>query len=243
LNIKGFTKVDAKILPQKRIIMSIDGLEKEGKTHFALSAPGDIAFFDFDIGTEGVIEKFADQREIYRASFQAPVVAGEAVAASVYEKLWNQFKQAYFTALSSAAIRTIIIDTATEAWELLRLFKFGRLDKVMPFQYGPVNAEYRDLVRMAYGFNKNLLLIHKKKPKYVNDKRTSAYERAGFGDTGFLVQCNTDVSRDEEGEFSIHIRDCRQNPEITGEDFPGPLCNFPMVMSSIFVDSALEEWE
>ncbi len=33
--------------PQKRLIIQVEGHEKTGKTHFALSAPGPIAYFGF----------------------------------------------------------------------------------------------------------------------------------------------------------------------------------------------------
>ena len=44
-------------LPQ-RVIANIEGGQKTGKDHFALTAPGPIVLFNFDCGLEGVIEKF-----------------------------------------------------------------------------------------------------------------------------------------------------------------------------------------
>ncbi len=110
--------------------------------------------------------------------------------------------------------------------------RFGRLTQVIPYQYGPVNKEWRDLIREAYKHDKNLILLHKMKPQYINDKRTGEYERAGFSDTGFLVQINAQVYRyapEDGGEFVLSVTDCRQNPDIAGEEFEGDLCCFPFL--------------
>ncbi len=52
-----------------------------------------------------------------------------------------------FKALESKEIKSIVIDTASEAWELVRLARFGKLTQVMPQHYGPVNTEFRDMIK------------------------------------------------------------------------------------------------
>jgi hypothetical protein len=207
--------------------MSVSGLEKQGKTHFALTAPGPIAYFGLDIGTEGVIGKFVTNKTIWAMEIIVPM---DGVAAT---ETWNKFYSTYEAVLNMNDIRTIILDTATEAWELLRLARFGKLTQVMPHHYGPVNAEYRKLIRAAYMSDKNLILLHKMKSVYVNDKRTRDYERAGFSDTGFLVQVNCQIYRDDDGIFNLYVVDCRQNSELMGEVLSGEMCNFPMLASLV----------
>ena len=51
-------------LSPKRSIMSIEGLDKTGKSRLAMTAPEPIVYLDLDIGTEGVIEPMMAQREI-----------------------------------------------------------------------------------------------------------------------------------------------------------------------------------
>ena len=237
---KGFT--DAKtIMTQPRIILSIEGLEKCGKTHFALTAPGPTALFSLDIGEEGVVSKF-DSKDIWIMSIDRV----DEDSAEEAPKEYARFKKAYLDLLRGDDVRTIILDTATEIWEILRMARFGRLTQVIPYQYGPVNAEYRALIREAYNYNKNLVLIHKMKPKYVNDKRTSEYERAGFGDTGFLVQVNAQIYRyspEDGGEFVLYIRDCRQEPDLAGEEFVGPMCTFPFLASMVLPNMNPGNWE
>jgi len=237
---KGFISAKEREV-QPRIVLSIEGLEKQGKTHFALTSPGPIAMFSTDIGEEGVVSKFGD-KDIWIMSIDRV----NEDSAEQAPKEYARFHEAYISMLRGNDVRTIILDTATEIWEILRMARFGRLTQVMPYQYGPVNAEYRALIREAYNYNKNLILIHKMKPQYVNDKRTSEYERAGFGDTGFLTQVNIQVYRyspEDGGEFVVYVKDCRQNPDLAGEEFAGPMCTFPFLASMVLPNMDPTNWE
>ena len=48
----------------KRSIVSIEGLEKSGKTRLALTAPEPIVYIDLDVGTEGVIEPLMKDKQV-----------------------------------------------------------------------------------------------------------------------------------------------------------------------------------
>ena len=50
----------------KRLVISLAGFEKTGKTHLAFTGKSPIVIFNLDLGTEGVIEKSqAAGKEIY----------------------------------------------------------------------------------------------------------------------------------------------------------------------------------
>lgn len=237
----GFTSASTQKNPA-RIILSISGLEKCGKTHMALTAPGPIALFSTDIGEEGVIGKFISEKDIMVMS----VDRVDANAAEQAPKEFERFKTAYLALLRGDEVRTIVLDTATEIWEILRMARFGRITQVMPYQYGPVNAEYRALIREAYSHNKNLILLHKMKAVYVNDKRTEEYERSGFSDTGFLVQINAQVyrySKEDGGDFALFVKDCRQNPDLNEEELVGPMCSFPILAQMVLPEVDPSNWE
>ena len=233
-----------KSVKHKTLIVSICGLEKQGKTHFSLTAPPPIAIFNIDIGTEGVVDKFKDDKVIMEKELFVPE-DGEAA-----KEEWDKFYKAYKAVLNTKHVRTIIFDTATELWELLRMARFGKLSQVLPVMYGPVNAEFRKVLRDAYDTpDKTLILLHKMKPVYINDKRTNKYERSGFSDTGYLVQANCEVYRNpgEEGntnpDFNLMVLDCRQNEKLVGEVLSGPVCNFPFLASLIVEGTTPEDWE
>jgi len=227
---------------QPRLIASISGLEKQGKTHFALGAPGPVAMFNIDIGLEGVVGKFVDDKDIQVMDIELSQEPEKALDE------WEAVKTAYMNKLRDPNVRTIIWDTATEMWELVRIARFGKLVQVMPFHYGPVNAEFSKLLKAAYDTNKNLILLNRMKAVYINDKRTKDYERAGFSGTGFLAQVNAQVYRDESdedgpGEFHCYVKDCRQNPDLAGEVLSGEMCSWQWLASMVVEGTSPEDWE
>jgi hypothetical protein len=125
---------------------------------------------------------------------------------------------------------------------MVRMARFGKLTQVKPHHYGPVNAEYRDLIRLAYANDKNFILLHKMKAEYVEDKRTGKFERAGFADTGFLVQLNAQTWRDEEMGFGITITDSRHQPHLAGMEITEPLLSFPFLAMQVYPESGEEDW-
>jgi len=235
-----------------RLILNVEANEKEGKTHLALTAPGPIADIDMDVGSEGVIKKFVNQKKIYVAKFNYHDVTSQ----DEWEKMWNRVKATFLDALASKNIRTVMGDTFTEMWELIRLAKFGKLAQVKPYHYAPVNAEFRDLIRKAYDTDKNFILLHKLKKEYIDENWTGRWERAGFGDVGYAVQANiiswrvtaldeTYGKGREDGYkgFGITIRDCRQQAELAGTELLEPLNNFAVLASQIFPSTDTSDWE
>jgi hypothetical protein len=45
------------------------------------------------------------------------------------------------------------------------------------------------------------------------------------------------------GEFFVEVLECRQNPDIVGEEYDGVMCSFPFMATQIFPDTEMEEWE
>lgn len=249
----GFVRATSGV--SRRLIIALDGVEKCGKTHFALTAPGPICTLQTDTGgLEGVIQKFQKKKEIWvcNSDFRTESAGelGEKEAARAAGIAWDKLMKAYQAALGQA--RTIVVDKATNFWEILRMSRFGKLDKVMPHHYGPVNSEYKDFIRMAYEQDKtNLILLHNLKDEYVNDKNTGAKRRAGFADTGFEVQINAVCWKDmklEEGanpldKWNLTVQDCRQNPDLEGITFTGEDCNFTSLAMAVFEDTSEKDWQ
>ena len=215
-----------------RLVASVSGREKTGKTHFALTAPDPIFFINIDIGTEGVIEKFQAQgKKIYVYDVRVPRTAKQ----EVYVPMWENLK-AIFQKVYQAGVGTVVVDSDTEAFELARLAKFGKLSQVLPHNYVEVNNEYREILRLAFDSTMNSVFLHKMKAKYVNDKRTNEFEPSGFGDMEYNSQVNVLMYRedtDEGPEFSAFIKDCRHNPNVNGEWLRGEMCNFEFLLALI----------
>lgn len=239
----GFT--DAFVETPRRLIASISGPNKSGKTHVALTAPGPIFFFDIDLGTEGVIGKFQNLgKQILRYEVRIP----KNLQQGIYQKVWTDLKDRLLV-VWKMGIGTVVIDSGSEAYEIARLAHFGKLTQVMPHHYTQVNSEWMDFMRNAYSSPMNTILIHKWKEKYVNDKKTGEYEISGFSGNQYLMQINITAFREqfEDGKtaFGIQIDDCRQNPAVTGRVLRGqpvtddgkmvidPLVNFEMLLAMV----------
>lgn len=201
---------------KRRLVLGVDGLDKSGKTTFALTAPKPLVYLDFDIGKEGVIDRAPDADRILTSKpymlrpseigwgesvDQKRVVAVMAAA----EAELNRFRTTYLHALREPVMtiagvptkaRSVVIDTGGEAWELLRLCEFGKLSQVKPHHYAQVNSLMRDLVRAAFDSDVNVIWLHKLKSEWAggNDggmgNKTGALERQGFKDMSYLVQAN-----------------------------------------------------
>lgn len=243
-----FQKLDA--TPRKRLIVSVEGLPKCGKTNFSLTAPGPIAIHNWDGGLEGVAHKFADQKEIFSFDYRMPfslalpgTPAGDSLA-NAAKKVWEEFVNNYRESLKQ--VKTVVVDTSSESWETIRLARLGKLANVMPHQYSSVNAEFRELLRLGTDHDANLILLHKVKKSYENDKPTGLYERAGFGDIGFVVQLVLKAYKDPKAEgldqFRMKIAACRHNPLLEGMEFVGEDCNFAKV-AGVVTGTEEGEWK
>jgi hypothetical protein len=241
----GLTRASGGV--KRRIILSVEAREKRGKSNFALSAPSPHAYFDFDTGLEGVLEKFSGTKEIYVGDYRRD--KGKILNQADWQSQWVKFKSEYVNSLQEPTIRSITWDTATEVWESLRLAKFGRTAQVLPNQYGPANDEFREMIRVAFGSDKNVILLHKMKEEYVASKAnpaianwTGAYIRSGFKDAPYLVQMNMLLDKTPAGEFMARILDCRQNPIIAGLELYNEDITFQSIGTLVFPDTSKEDW-
>ena len=235
---------------RKRLIMSVEGLHGCGKTNFSLTAPGPVAVHNFDDGLEGVVEKFIDKKKIYPFHYRIPqsialpgTPAGNSLSDSA-KKIWEEFVLNFRASLPDMG--TVVVDTGSESWELARLARLGKLTQVLPHQYTAVNAEFRELLRLGYRYGCNVILLHKLKKEYLNDKPTGNYEKSGFGDVDFIVQTTLRAYKDPKGEgldrFRMKVSKCRPNPLLEETEFVGEQINFPFIASAI-TGTESEEWK
>lgn len=234
--------------PKPRIIMGIEGREGHGKTEFALSAPGPVGYQSIDIGTEGIIEKHVKAgKEIYLKEYWNPLEGGDLSDPAIMKRAQckaEEFMEEFtndFRALVSSGVRTVVWDTASEFWQVMRIARFGKLTQVMPHHYGPVNQEYLSLVKLAYNSNTNLILIHKVKPIWKDNNKTDDFERNGMNETGYLVQMDLTTYKDEDG-FHAFITKCRANESMVGMDFPEPVNKFPQIAAEMYPDTDESDW-
>lgn len=230
----GFVKSSGPM--KKRLIVSLTGEDHSGKNHCAFTAPSPIYVHSFDPGIEGVIEKFHNKKDIYVANYELEIQPGEAspqVVAESADHIWQQFISNYRDGLASCGHGTTIIDTDTEAHQLIRLARLGKLSNVLPHMYGPVNAEFRCFLREGMGMPANIFFLSKYVDEWENitdsqgrekGRKTGNKVRKGFEELPFSMQvCGICERVDQPGggsQFQITITDCRQDPACNGVTVP-----------------------
>lgn len=243
----GFNVPDSE--PHHRMIVSTSARDKHGKTDWALrTTPEPIALIDMDMGTEGLLERkpFRNRKIIHKVFNlrKRKALEGETMTRAEVMSEWTGVSDCLRTVIQSPIIRTVVVDTGTELWELARLAHLGKLDKVMPHHYGPVNKDFRNIVQLVYERKDlNAVFIHKMKKEYKDDKWKGGYQTAGMSDMPFLVQVNLEHLFDrDEGIFGVHVLNCRQNKDMADEELWGSAGSFRSLGMQVFPDSKKEDW-
>jgi hypothetical protein len=252
-NLRKMGFEDAPTESYKRLILSLEGEDKTGKTHMALTAPEPIIFFSLDIGTEGVVEKFRrgfkdlngiqiPPKEILVYEFRVPKAfrLDEETTKKCLE-FHNDFRTK-FEAACGIESGTIVVDTSSERYEMARLAKFGKLSQVLGHHYTEINQEYREEIGWAFSNPKlNVVLIHKMKDKWSNNVNTGQLELAGFKDTHYLAQAAVRLYRttttQPNGSTSVGIqaviKDSRHNLNVAGSTVAAPITNFNGILGMV----------
>jgi hypothetical protein len=223
----------------RKICLSVEGREKDGKTHFALTAPGPIVYFNLDYGLDRV-EPHVKFPDLDLRVVDVPSVAKNGhpdVIAEEALKVWEWLKVQHINALDSA--RTVVYDSFTEVWELIRLARFGKLTQVQSHHYGPINREFHEFIREYSKRSANLLLLHKVMPEFENK---AEMERKGFSHIGFDVDDFVRVGREGNGPFYVEVINSGHNPAIKGKIFSEPSNTFPDIAMAMYPASQPLEW-
>jgi hypothetical protein len=220
----------------RRLILSVEGGQKVGKTTLAMSAMGigPIAILDYDFGGEGVLERY-NQGEVWYMPLVSPVcmLLDENTQNAAYREAWEKAKNAYYAALADPRIRTIVIDTASEFREAQLLAHFGRLSKNLPRNYGEPNAEMRKLIRAAYERpDLNFIMLHTVKDEYVDDIRTGHKVFSGFNGVPGLVQMVVRMWKRDK-DYGLTIIDCRHKRSLEGAELPAVVANFTQLLNLV----------
>lgn len=210
-----------------RMIVSTEGAEGSGKTHFALTAPRPLTYLDFDFGVEGVAGGGGITHKTYdmMAATWLPEAAAKRHALDVMRGFVSDFRAAI-----AAKERTLVVDTFTAAWAGQRL---ARADD----RYIEVEAEFKSLVQAAYASpHTNVILIHHLRPDWKRDSSGKSYKagtwsRDGMDGIANMVQLAVRqryVPPQKAGElvvkaggFEIDVLKARDNIGLVGVTYPG----------------------
>ena len=241
-----FTRAVAK--PPSKLNLTIDGPEKTWKSHTSLTAPGPIAYHSFENGLHRVIDKFPD-KEIYSFEYSFPAtlkLPGTELAglSDASTKVWTEFVTNLRASVERC--RSIVIDTGTKAWDLLRIARLGKLTQVMPIQYTAVNQEFNELVQVLHRSPANIIWLHRVKPVYENDKKTGEVVRAGYGDMAFEVDAVIRMlpveSKNPAEQVQVRFGACGSNRKLSGSVLEGEP-TFATIATAIYPSTNEENWK
>ena len=199
-----------------RIIASIEGTDKTGKSHLALTAPRPIMYIDLDVGTEGVIHKFQGEDLMVYQVQQPERLGSSQELMGRYGEIWTTVQDKISEALAVNE-GTLIIDTFTEAYDICRLAHFGKMSQVQPHQYGVAYADLREVMRKVHQSKMSCILLH----KMGNNFNTGEPEMKGWNDIPHQVQVTLRTDREDTADgpvFLAEVRACRQNPNLMGKN-------------------------
>ena len=120
------------VVARRRVILNDWGLDKGGKTHFALTfASPDFPLFyiDLDNSAEGTVEKFIEKG--CWIEYTTYGLKADAVPAS-YAKVLAQFQVDFDTALDAAQSTpgaTVVVDTGAQLWDVVQVAKLEEVRK------------------------------------------------------------------------------------------------------------------
>lgn len=243
----SFTETEDTV--KQRLIVAIDGETGSGKNRLAFSFPDPIAFLSFDPNYAKTLKEARQQwkKRIYRASYSLPVIKPDGrnadSIANAAGDLWDKVAVDFMGAIRDPKVQTIIVDTATELFELIKLAIYGKTVQVMQRDLGHAYASYRQFIREAESSDKNLVLIHKMKDEYKQDKSTGNRIRAGYKDTAYSVTTEVLMEKNPEEPFPdryhCRIHKCHLRPEIEFDgdgngELTGDMITFDMLRSLVW---------
>lgn len=228
----------------RRIVAATAGLQKRGKTRFAMTLPKPLAYLQLDANYEHALAQarlrypkkgdiqhlkyFADPRTDIRSANQA-----------VFERLMRDFDYCVKN------FRGVIVDTATELMDVRKLAEYGRNTQIPQIYYGSIYADFRWMVKHALDHDANVLFLHRLKDEWAGGDRTGNYVMDGWKGIQFEAQMYLEHSRDTDGNFITNIVECAQDAMLMGmtlssadddNDFPG-------LATRVFPETSREDWE
>jgi len=230
-------------------IAGLWGDEKTGKSSLALTWPKPIAHFDMDFGVGRVMHRFQEDfdkglivtkpyalklEDVMFTSSKGRPIKG---AREVYE----QFITDYVAAVMDEDVATLVIDTSTQLWEIVRLGYLQEKqelqkeseklrERLLPVEYGEPNGRMRNIIQAARSYDKHLVLVHYAKDEYkpqpdskggISEQRTGKIILDGFKWTPDLSDIIIQTRR-EDSTFFGKVTLCGLAVSLEGTELQDP---------------------
>lgn len=235
---------DATKAVDDRLIVSVWGETKRGKTAFSLSFPEPIFYLDFDLQISELLRVRTEllKKAIQRAQYFVPENPTVEEAAIILAGFLDDYQDACEIAAKDNG--TVVVDTATILNTLVQKVKVGErvekrlkvlaqkekdkkaidpdLVKVFPYDYSDANALMRALLRRPKLYpTLNAVFIHRAREKWAeNGAPTGIYEFHGFNETADIVEATIQMKKNRAGQIVGVIGPNRFNQDMEGMEVP-----------------------
>ena len=233
------------------VCIEIYGPSYTGRTHLALTHRAPIALLHYNERLSGTItcDAFKD-KDIRTCNFALPIqgTGAQSISDSAMASL-DLFEANYDDALTWA--RTIIVDTHTELWEVMRFAYFGAEKPEIvkgkghegrrDVMWADINGRWR-LMRTKWKSTSNidLIFIGRSTEGYLNDKPTGKQASKGNKNIAYDADIRIETSKDLSGDFKSTYIKPGINYALQGLTLPN--VNMPMILSAIYSNTPAD-WE
>lgn len=200
--------------------MLIYGDTGSGRTRLALTAPGPIALAHTAEKIQGTLQQYlrSARKQVRVLNFGVTAAGDPQSISDQVLPVWERMTASWMSAGAWAS--TQVMDTDSEAWELIRLAYFGELNPKgrTDSLYGPVNARWKRLFNISRqpeeDGGRNIVVISQTKDEYIDKKnsqgqrsseRTGRTIRAGQKGMPFWADVIVRTEHDLGGEFRAII--------------------------------------
>lgn len=240
---KNATEMSGETLP---IIANIWGLQKTGKSRFALSFPRPLYYFNFDRGLHELLLREPDLREgLLYESYGFGAEPSLEDAESELQRFVDDWREANTRASASGG--SVVLDTAAHLKEMVQFVKLTqRMEKRIKlaeaaakkkgdtfdpdfvlqqrFDYGPANQLMTAILTLPAIAGSNAAFIWRAREQYSgNGQAMGVYIADMFKDAPYIAQMTLQKQRVGRGKaitFQTVVDDNRFDPTTNGETFP-----------------------
>lgn len=230
--LSDFVSVPVQAGKPQRLIMSVWGREKQGKTAFALSAPAPIYVFDLDRRLDGP-RRLYPTKNIMAKKYRDPLLGGIADHEKIYEEFLGDLREA----VRYLKEGTVVIDPVTQVWtmvqsvyvEKVRKQKSEEGKKFMTFDYALANRHFQEVIEVLKDNPSiNIVLISRAEEAYdQGGQRTGTYRIQSHKSVPYMVDMTLRCEKTKEGVFQVVIEESGIASAIPGLVLPGMIIEDP----------------
>ena len=269
--------------------ISVEAETGVGKSTFAFTAPKKLVNFNFDLGAEGAIygykypelfQRFSIGIIPYEPSYLANYISTKCWSTSditIIElplplhlhgelikgrsELWDYFMKLFIAVCEDAEVRTIVLDTATQAKQVkvdahIQLLQEQTIahnltqpkdkqekirQQLIEIEYGKPYGDMRAVYQYMTAIKKNLVALHQLKDKYetrINSKGQSEQMPSGEqvldGATKTMELMDVGLRLSDKGKKVYgRVTKCRPNRNLEGDELENPTWNSVMDLLSM----------